>query len=40
VRSGEGPADPPWLIEVAAGDGPAAVATLRAAGHKILRVRA
>jgi ABC-type multidrug transport system ATPase subunit len=29
----------PWLIEVAAGDGPAAVATLRAAGHEIIRVR-
>jgi ABC-2 type transport system ATP-binding protein len=30
----------PWLIEVAAGDGPAAVAALRAAGHEIIRVRA
>jgi hypothetical protein len=27
-----------WLIEVAADDGPAAVATLRAAGHRIVRV--
>ncbi|GIH12244.1 hypothetical protein Raf01_04160 [Rugosimonospora africana] len=33
-------ADTPWLIEVAAGDGPAAVAALRAAGHEIIRVRA
>jgi ABC-type multidrug transport system ATPase subunit len=29
----------PWVIEVAAGDGPAAVAALRAAGHQVLRVR-
>ncbi|GAA5178085.1 ATP-binding cassette domain-containing protein [Rugosimonospora acidiphila] len=30
----------PWLIEVAADDGPAAVAALRAAGHQIIRVHA
>jgi ABC-type Mn2+/Zn2+ transport system ATPase subunit len=34
-----GAAETPWLIEVEAVDGPAAVAALRAAGHHILRVR-
>jgi hypothetical protein len=26
-----------WTIEVPAGEGPAAIATLRAAGHEIIR---
>ena len=29
----------PWVIEVSAEDGPAAVAALRAGGHRVLRVR-
>jgi ABC-2 type transport system ATP-binding protein len=29
----------PWVIEVSADDGPAAVAALRSAGHQVLRVR-
>jgi ABC-2 type transport system ATP-binding protein len=40
VTAEEPVAQAPWLIEVAADEGPAAVAALRAAGHQILRVRA
>jgi ABC-type Mn2+/Zn2+ transport system ATPase subunit len=40
VAAGRTVAAASWLIEVAAGDGAAAVASLRAAGHQIIRVRA
>jgi ABC-type Mn2+/Zn2+ transport system ATPase subunit len=39
VTVGRPTAAAPWSIEVAAVDGPAAVAALRAAGHEIIRVR-